>query len=237
VPGGIGGAVGGFAAGMLIGRHRLLGTHLCLIYGTVFKTIADYTLASLIEPSGPHSIPFGLGIGFLSMVGTGWTTVSLIVCVQLAVPDKDLGLATLLLGAVRAVGGSVAITIYSSLLTNTLAKYAGATIAEAVIPLKIPLTSIKPLVLDLINENIPAAAAIPGVNAEILHAAREALKGVWTKGFHKVYLTAASFAAASLVAALISKDVSHNMTEHVATRLRNDKSALSAEKQSEKDQA
>jgi len=128
-------------------------------------------------------------------------------------------------------------SIYSSLLTNTLKKDAGSTIAQRVIPLGLPLTSIEPLVLGLINENIPAAAAVRGVSPEILNAAREALKTVWTKGFHKVYLTAAAFAAASLVAALVSQDVSHNMTGHVAARLQNDKSALTAEEQLEKDRA
>jgi hypothetical protein len=81
IPGGFGGAVGGFAAGMLIGRSKFLATNYCLIYGTAIKTIADYSI-TLIEPSGHHAIPFGLGIGFLSMIGTGWITVSLIVCVQ-----------------------------------------------------------------------------------------------------------------------------------------------------------
>ena len=123
-------------------------------------------------------------------------------------------------------GGSVAVTIYSSLLTNTLKKEAGKTIGKAVIPLNLTVTSLEPLIFDLINENIPAATAVPGVTPPILQAARDALKVVWTHGFHKVYTTAAAFAAAALVAALLSKDVSHNMTDHVAARLENDKSVV-----------
>src|ERR1700753_885909 len=97
-------SVGGFGAGMLIGRGGFFATNLCLVYGTVIKTIADYCLV-LIQPSGIHAKSFGMGIGCLSMFGTGWTSVSLIVCVQLACADQDIGMATLILGAVRAVGG------------------------------------------------------------------------------------------------------------------------------------
>jgi hypothetical protein len=159
--------------------------------------------------------------------------------VQLAVDDKDIGSGTLLLGSVRAIGGSVAITIYSSLLQNTLQNDAQS-IALGLIELGTPINSIAPLVFNLVNENIGLAAAVPGVTPEILTAARESLKTVWAKGFHKVYYCAGSFGAVAFIAgrftveamkcaltnttsALISKDVSQNMTDHVAVVLENDK--------------
>jgi hypothetical protein len=213
--------VGGFAAGMLIGRSPPFKTNLCLIYGTVIKTIADYSLV-LLEPSGIHGKSYGMGIGFLSMFGTGWTSVSLIVCVQLSCADEDIGMATLILGAVRAVGGSVAVTIYSTILNGVMKKDAGQLVGAAVVPLGYPIAGLKPLIENLINENVLVAASLPGVTPAILHAARESLKLAWTKGFHRLYLAAASFSAVSIVAAFLSEDVSQNMTDHVAVRLQNE---------------
>lgn len=207
---------------MLIGKGKIFKTHYCLIYGTLIKTIADF-LITLIQPTGPYSIPFGMGIGFLSMLGTGWTTVSLIVCVQLSCSDENLGLATLLLGAVRAIGGSVAVTIYTSLLNNTLTNQAGPTIGKAAVPLGYPESGLRKLIFELTNENIPAAAGLPGVTPKILGAAREGLKATWTVGFHRVYFCAASFAAMAFVVALFTEDVSGNMTGHVAVRLENER--------------
>ncbi|QDS74911.1 hypothetical protein FKW77_004056 [Venturia effusa] len=224
IPGGIGGAIGGFAAGMLIGKGKLFKTQYCLIYGTLIKTIADF-LITLIQPTGPYSIPFGMGIGFLSMLGTGWITVALIVCVQLSCSDENLGLATLLLGAVRAIGGSVAVTIYTSLLNNTLTKQAGPTIGKAVVPLGYPESGLRKLIFELTNENIEAAAGLPGVTPDILAAARQGLRETWTVGFHRVYFCAASFAAVAFVVALFTRDVSGNMTGHVAVRLENERPA------------
>ena len=166
--------------------------------------------------------PFGLGIGFLSMVGTGWTSVSLIVCVQWVCDDRDIGRATLILGAVRTVGGSVAITIYSTLLNSVMTKQAGPRVAEAVLPLGYPLSGLQPLVLNLINENVEQAGQLPNMTPVILDAARTALSETWLKGFHHLYIAAASFSAVSVIAALYSKDVSHNMTDHVAVRLQNE---------------
>jgi hypothetical protein len=214
--------VGGFGAGMLIGRSKAFRTNRCLIYGTVLKTVADYSLL-LIEPNGVHSKGFGMGIGFLSMFATGWTSVSLIVCVQLSCADEDIGMATLILGAVRAVGGSVAVTIYSALLNGVMKNEAGKIVGQAVVPLGFPVSGLAPLITNLINENVQVAAQLPGVTPVILQAAREALKVTWTKGFHKVYLAAASFSAVSIVAAFLSEDVSSNMTDHVAVRLANEK--------------
>jgi hypothetical protein len=214
--------VGGFGAGILIGRNAWFGTNLCLIYGTVIKTVADACLV-MIEPSGPHSKSFGMGIGFLSLFGTGWTSVSLIVCVQLCCADADIGMATLILGAVRAVGGSVAVTIYSYLVGAVLKSDAGPRVGSAVMPLGYPASGLEELIGNLVNENFAAAAGLPDVTPPILTAAREALKLTWAKGYHRVYLASATFSAISVIAAFFCEDVRHNMTDHVAVRLTNDK--------------
>jgi hypothetical protein len=199
------------------------------LYGTLIKTAADYSLV-LIQPSGPYSKSFGQGIGFLSMFGTGFTSVSLIVCVQLSCADEDIGMATLILGSVRAVGGSVAVTVYSTLLSQVLKKDAGPVVGKAVVPLGYAVEALGPLITDLINENVEAAGHLPGVTPDILHAAREALKTTWTTGFHNLYLAAASFSAFSILAAILSKDVSGNMTNHVAVRLQNEKVKVNKDK-------
>ena len=167
-----------------------------------------------------------MGIGFLSMFGTGWTSVSLIVCVQLACEDEDIGMATLILGAVRAVGGSVAVTIYSTLLSSVMKAEAAKRIGQAVVPLGYPISGIGPLTIQLINENIDIASKLPGMNEAILDAARLALQQTWNKAFRHVYLAAGSFSAFSVVAALLSKDVSYNMTDHVAVKLQNEKARV-----------
>jgi len=211
--------VGGFAAGMRIGKTRYFKTNWCLLYGCIFKVAADGAMTSLT----PDTVARGLGLSFLSMIGTGWISVSLIVCVQLACDDGDIGLATLLLGSIRAVGGSVAITIYSTILNNKLQNDAPLLVAQAVLPLGLPMQLLEPLIYALINEQGPATLALPGMTPEILAAGDRAMKESWGMGFRYIYLTGACFAGGAFIAALITKDSSDNMTDHVAVRLENER--------------
>ncbi|KIW02082.1 uncharacterized protein PV09_06575 [Verruconis gallopava] len=175
--------------------HRKYGSVIAIRYISAHDTRA----LTLVSPDGPHGIPYALGIASIAMLGTGWTLIALIVCVQLAVEDKDIGSGTLLLGSVRAIGGSVAITIYSALLQNNFVAQS-QNIALQLLEVGAPLEIIQPLVLNLINENFQIAEALPGVTPQILSAARQALKSTWATGFHHVYYCAASFGAAAFVA-------------------------------------
>ena len=210
--------MGGFLAGLCIGKAKVFKANYCLVYGTVLMTAGNFAL-TLVSPHHPYGIPYALGCGSLAMFGTGWTLIALIVCVQLAgmqsqflddymskkadrcvtVDDKDIGSGTLLLGSVRAIGGSVAITIYSTLLNNTFTQKA-ETIALQLLTLGAPLTAIEPLVFNLVNENIELASQIPGVTPTILDAARESMKEIWASGFEKIYYCAGAFAAAAVIA-------------------------------------
>lgn len=173
----------------------------------------------------PTSYSLCLGGSFLAMFGTGWTTVAIVVCVQLACRDVDIGLASLLVGSVRAIGGSVAIALFSALLQNYLTDHAGIDVALKVLPLGCPFDSLRPLVLGLINEDDPDTlmAAVPGITLEIIQAAQDALKWTFTRAFQIVYWSSAGFGFASVAAALITKDVSQNMTNNVAVQLENER--------------
>jgi len=222
IPGGFGIAAGGFLAGMTIGRFKWMNTRWCLVWGCVFKTVADFAL-SHIAVTGAHAESYGMGLFFLSLFGTGWTGVALLVCVQLDCADADIGMATLVLGAVRAIGGSVGITVFSTILNNQMTKHAGDDVAAAVLPLGFNSAYAVPLVFDLINENYAAVQALPGMTPAIFAAAKLAIEESWRQGFHNMYLCSGALAAFSVVAAVLTKDVSNNMTDHVAVRLLNEK--------------
>lgn len=170
--------------------------------------ISDFMISRL-EPYGPHGIPYSLGLSFLFMVGRGFTTVSLLVSVQLTCMDKDLGLSTLLNSTAASIGSSTLITAYSTIINHDLKKYAGLKIYQAAVPLGYNPKGVAPLVRLLINENFQGAAKLPGVTPQILKASRDALKHVWAGAFRKVYMTSGSAIALAFVLALFSEDVSH----------------------------
>lgn len=218
IPGGFGGTIGGFLGGVLVGKFKAFKIPYMLVLANVIKLIADAVFTTL----KPDDYPLALGMGFIAMFGMGMSLVALIVGVQLTCEDKNIGLATLVLGSVRAIGGSVAITIYTTILQNTIAQDAGPRIAAAVVPLGVPIDSLADFIPLLVGAREDLAALVPGVSAEALAVAEETIKYTWAKAFSHIYYAAMSFSILAIVASAFVRDVTGNMTDSVAVRLEND---------------
>jgi hypothetical protein len=143
------------------------------------KVIAGAALTTVT----PETEARAIGLTFLSGCGTGWVSVSLIVAVQLACADKNIGLATTMLGSFRAVGGTVAIAVYSTILQNKVTSVIGKDVGAAVVPLGISPANIRPLVLALSEGHVDQALKIPGVTARVLLAAKAAIGWSYAAGF------------------------------------------------------
>ncbi|KAF2403608.1 MFS general substrate transporter [Trichodelitschia bisporula] len=218
IPGGVGGAIGGFLGGMLIGKVRFLSSNLMLMYGVAIKMIADGIFMTIT----PLKFKLALGAGFLAMFGVGFMLVALIVCTQLACKDKNIGLATLVLGSVRAMGGSVAVTIFTSIIHNTIKEDAGPRVGKVVVPMGVPVSSLPALVPLVIAGKDQKAAMLEGLTPELVKVTRDTLKWSWSLAFQRIYVAAIIFSAVALVAAFFARDVTHNMTDNVAVQLQND---------------
>jgi hypothetical protein len=233
IPGGAGGAIGGFLGGLLIGKGPGLKSNQILVYGSSLKLISDIVFTTLT----PNTFSLALGMGFLAMFGMGASLVALIVCSQLASEDRHLGLATLVLGSMRGIGGSVAVTVYTSIMMNTVKEDAGPRIAKVVLPLGFPQAALPPFVTLLIGGKIETAGQIQGVTAEMLKAAEEAIKWSWTLAFQRIYYAAVAFSVFAVLVSFFVKDVTGNMTDNVAVRLTNeDPAAASGTKDVKKEQ-
>jgi hypothetical protein len=163
----------------LIGKHWLFRTNYVLIYSVIIKLISD----GLFTTVTPDTFGRALGLGFMAMFGMGLMLVSLIVAVQLASEDRHLGLATLVLGSIRSIGGSVAITIFTSIMMNTVKKDAGTRVAKKVVPMGAPVSSLKALVTALLGGRAAEALKAPGITPSILKAAAETAKWSWSMAF------------------------------------------------------
>ncbi|TID24217.1 Neutral ceramidase B [Venturia nashicola] len=222
MPGGCGGAVGGFVGGYLMGKHRFLTSRLMLMYGVAIKMIADGVFTTVT----PSDFKMAMGLGFLAMFGVGFMLNGLIVCVQLSCKDEHIGLATLVQGSLKAMGGSLAVTIFSSTIQNTQKKDAGPRVAKAVMqpPYRVAQEELPTLIKLVVGGKDQLAAKLPGVSPEAVKATRQVLKLTWALAFKRIYLITLAFSLVAFIAAIASRDVTDNMTDHVAVKLQNDHS-------------
>jgi hypothetical protein len=179
MPGGFGGAVGGFLGGLLIGRGRGMGSNHILMYGSGLKMISDAVFTTL----KPNTFHLAMGMGFVAMFGMGMSLVALIVCVQLASDDAHIGLATLVLGSIRAIGGSVAVTIYTSIMQNTLNEDARPRVAKELERLGVTPEAIKELVPKLLGGKELLQTNISSVTPHALQVAKDTVKWTWALAF------------------------------------------------------
>jgi Fungal trichothecene efflux pump (TRI12) len=233
MPGGLGGAVGGFLGGLLVGRGPGLGSNHILIYGSALKMLSDAVFTILT----PDTFRLALGMGFLAMFGMGMSLVCLVVCVQLTSNDEHIGLATLVLGSIRAIGGSVAVTIYTSIMQNTLKEDAGPRVGKELRKhgFNVTTDALKQLVPKLLTGKELMQTNITSVTPQALQLAKDTVKWTWALAFRqdircnvtsntarRIYFAAVAFSTLSLVASFFVKDVSSNMTDSVAVTLKND---------------
>jgi hypothetical protein len=179
IPSGIGGSIGGFLGGILLGKGKLFRAKYLLMYGISVKLIAD----GLFTTINPNRFNLALAAGFLGMFGMGIVLVGTIVLVQLTCSDKHLGLASLILSSARAIGGSLAITCYTSIMQNTLKKDAKTRVADAVRPFGVPSDSLPPLIATLIGGRPQKALGLKGVTAEVVQKASDVIKWSWGLSF------------------------------------------------------
>lgn len=131
--------------------------------------------------------------------GLGLCITCLITAGQLSTPPELIAVTTGLMIGVRSLGGSVALPIFNAILNSMLSKNIGAGVAEAVLPLGLPKSSLGAFITALASDNIPAVEAVPGVTPQIISAGAYGLKQAFLLSFRWVWVTAGAF---SLVAAI-----------------------------------
>jgi hypothetical protein len=164
---------------MLLGKGGFFKANYMLVYGGVLKLIGDimYTFVT------PDRLVLALSAGFIGSFGIGGLILGVIVCTQLTCMDEHIGLATLVMGSVRSIGGALAVTLYGNILQTVLKKDAGVRVANAVMAKGIPKESMAAFTKAILGARPQAAAKLPGVTPEAVAIASEVIKWSYSIAF------------------------------------------------------
>jgi hypothetical protein len=154
----------------------------------------------------------GICVGFLELIT--------IIMAGLVCEPGDIGLASGFLASLRQVFGTIAVTIYVTILQNRLNVNLPADIIPAVIEAGLKESAI-PALFEAITIGTPAAfAKVPGITPAILGAVGGALQDAYAASFKTVYLVSITFGALACIAALFSQNVDDKLTGQVARKMR-----------------
>jgi hypothetical protein len=169
-------------------------------------------MCSLSPDRWANTITFGLiacfGVGYIENVA--FTGVTLLWAPQ------DIGLATGVLGSIRALGGAVAQALYVSVLNNELAKTIPEYVTAAAVKSGLPAKSLPSLFEAVTSGDY---STVPGINEDIIASASSAAVNAYTNSLHFVFYATVPFSCIMLIAACLVPEVKNFLTYDVAKRL------------------
>jgi hypothetical protein len=157
------------------------------------------------------------GMGPFSVV-----TLLAYIIAGLHVSQKDLGVASGLIGTFRSAGGSVGIAIFGTILNGAVSSQLATGIANAGVENGATAAMLELLIPATINNavGVPGAfASVPGITPAIEAAAAVAYKEAYAYAFRRVFWASIPFGIIAIIAACFIKDPSKYLTNHVAVRM------------------
>jgi hypothetical protein len=184
-----------------------------------------YTPLSLQIPA------MALVFQFFANFPFAWLTLlSYRVTAGLHVPQRDLGLASGLIGSFRSLGGCIGAAVLNAVLTSKANIEVPKRINEATVPLGFDPANVPALAGALLSGSAGALGAISGATPDIIAAAARALNfayGIDSCGiflilayaFRITYLVIIPFGVIVICMSIFVRDPSKYFTKHIAVHL------------------
>ncbi|KAL9566692.1 hypothetical protein ACKAV7_009129 [Fusarium commune] len=170
------------------------------------------SICSLSPDRWANTIAFGL----IACTAVGYIENVAVTCVTLLWEPQDIGLASGILGSIRALGGAIAQALYVSILSNELTRKMPEYVTPAATKSGLPTKSL-PSLFEAINKG--DYSGVPGINKAIIDSVGDAIVKAYTNSLHYVFYATIPFSCIMLVAACLVPDVKKFLTYNVAKRL------------------
>lgn len=135
---------------------------------------------------------------FLNQVFFGWAQYLSIAYVQFGCEQTELGISGGLAGVARFAGGAVAISIYTTILTNVSSTNMAKLVPAAVTAAGLPGSSVAAL-LAALPLGAAALAKVPGITTKIAVAAGAAFQESYVVGLRTTALASLAFGIMGII--------------------------------------
>jgi hypothetical protein len=189
---------------------------------TVIAALISFALITSLLTLDKDRWAATIGIGTCGLVAIGFIDNISFPGVTLVIEPQDIGLATGVMGSLRALGGAVAQALYVSVLTNKLATAIPQYVTPAATGAGLPTSSLEQLYAGI---TLGSFADVPGINNNVIAAVGDALKAAYTDGFKMVFYCTIPFSIIMIVGACFVPNMEKLLGTNVARRLQNQSSS------------
>lgn len=207
VPIGFGACIGGPILGPLIPRIK----HIPLQF--LMANAIQALSCGLLALATPDRIAGGIVLQTISNIPFTWIIILSYTTVGLHVPQREIGLAYGMLGAIRYLGGAVGSTIFNTILNAKVSHYIPVRVATAVVPLGYPAQDVGKLIR-AISSRVPAALA--PFPKDVVGAAVDAMRWGYSDAFCWVWYASVPFFVVACIVSPFVLDPSPYFTNHTA---------------------
>lgn len=205
---------------------------------SVFIMVLFGALLALAKPTNRGTI---MALVFIAETGFGWAQYLSIAYIQFGADQVELGIAGGLAGVARFAGGAVAISVYTTILTNVV----GTEAPKKVIPAVLAAGGSQQVAVEILTAlplGASALAKIPDATEQMIAAAGAAFQQAYVVGLRTTALSSLSFGIIAIIgessnhvcvdqlltyktACLCVQDIDHKMTPKIEIYLENDVNA------------
>jgi len=217
MPFGAGTNIGGVGAAVLLPvLGKRIGTNWMVTIGVLLQVI----FIPLMSYPSITNKGAALAFSLLGGIGIGIVELLTLLLIQYSTPDEFIGFASGSLGLFRTLGGSFGTAIYTTIFTNKATSLVPVRVATAAVMAGLPESSVPQLLGILTGSVNMPITSVPGISLPIIEASTVALKIAYRSAFQYVWWTSIPFGILALGCALVTKDLSSQLTMQVVQHIK-----------------
>lgn len=165
---------------------------------------------------GPGDQTKGIALMFMACFSVGIIETCSLALAPLACASEDLGAALGALGSIRSGGASVAVAIYSTILSDKLGKLVPELVTPAALNAGLPSSALPDLYTNLTAGTL---AKVQGINADIIAAVAAADSQAASESFRYVWYAVVAFGVMAVIASCLTINYGVYLTDEVARKM------------------
>ncbi|KAF2254749.1 fungal trichothecene efflux pump [Trematosphaeria pertusa] len=185
-------------------------------YWLILSAVGMVAFVSSCASLTPSTKDMGVAFTILGPFFVGFIELAALSLAPLFCKAEDIGLSSGMLASIRAAGGSIAVAVYTTILTNRLSTTLPTVVGGAAVDAGLPASEV-PQVLEAISAG--TLAKVPGITESILAAITEALPKAYSQSFKTVYLASLGFGGIAIIGSLLTVDPKKHLTDKVERRM------------------